>query len=322
MNCHKFFCGVIIAILFIASVWAETETMPSLPFSMCVVDDEPRDPVRLGMAIEYFQSGKYHEALLIFEKLDLEYELNARYHAYMGVCCYYDWLYEEACRYLDEAIPQLDAFAPHERSVYYYCNGESHFQLHQYKEAIPFFERALTVCYENEKGDIHYRLGLCHMFAEEWQQAHDHYQSALDNYLTYRDTPDMRARIHQTAHMMKGCEEHLKNQKGGLTEADFGSAFAESNNQKDSINQIDMSNQQEIANEIESTLPTESAINLPTIPLLTADSIHISAPIIKPSIINNTTQVSNVVHKDTIRSEVPRTVNIQDIYNQKIDVAE
>ena len=159
-------------------------------------DDEPRDGERLGMAIEYFQSGKYHEALLIFEKLDKEYELNARYHAYMGVCCYYEWLYEDACRYLDEAIPQLDAFAPHERSVYYYCNGESHFQLQQYEAAIPYFERALTVCYENEKGDIHYRLGLCYMFAKRWQEAHDHYRTALDNYLTYRDTPDMRARIH------------------------------------------------------------------------------------------------------------------------------
>ena len=28
---------------------------------------------RLGMAIEYFQSGKYHESLLIFERLDKEY---------------------------------------------------------------------------------------------------------------------------------------------------------------------------------------------------------------------------------------------------------
>ena len=246
------------------------------------------------MAIEYFQSGKYHEALLIFEKLDKEYELNARYHAYMGICCYYEWLYEDACRYLDEAIPQLDAFAPHERSVYYYCNGESHFQLHQYKEAIPYFERALTVCYENEKGDIHYRLGLCRMFAEEWQEAHDHYQKALDNYLTYRDTPEMRARIHQTAHMMKGCESHLKK---GLTEADFGSAVADS-----------------ITTE-------EPFVNLPAIPLLTADSIQLTAPKIQPSI-GITVQTQQKLHKDTIRSEVPRTVNIQDLFNQKIDVAE
>ena len=294
MNRHKTLFGIILAILFVASVWAGTRYITSLPFSVSMADDEPRDPDRLGMAIEYFQSGKYHEALLIFEKLDKEYELNARYHAYMGICCYYEWLYEDACRYLDEAIPQLDAFAPHERSVYYYCNGESHFQLHQYKEAIPYFERALTVCYENEKGDIHYRLGLCRMFAEEWQEAHDHYQAALDNYLTYRDTPEMRARIHQTAHMMKGCESHLKK---GLTEADFGSAVADS-----------------ITTE-------EPFVNLPAIPLLTADSIQLTAPKIQPSI-GITVQTQQKLHKDTIRSEVPRTVNIQDLFNQKIDVAE
>ncbi len=294
MSRHKTLFGIILAILFVASVWAGTRYITSLPFSVSMADDEPRDPDRLGMAIEYFQSGKYHEALLIFEKLDKEYELNARYHAYMGICCYYEWLYEDACRYLDEAIPQLDAFAPHERSVYYYCNGESHFQLHQYKEAIPYFERALTVCYENEKGDIHYRLGLCRMFAEEWQEAHDHYQAALDNYLTYRDTPEMRARIHQTAHMMKGCESHLKK---GLTEADFGSAVADS-----------------ITKE-------EPFVNLPAIPLLTADSIQLTAPKIQPSI-GITVQTQQKLHKDTIRSEVPRTVNIQDLFNQKIDVAE
>ena len=322
MNRHKALFGIILAILFVASVWAETildaERGKNLSLQTVMADDEPRDKDQLGMAIEYFQSGKYHEALLIFEKLDKEYELNARFHAYMGVCCYYEWLYEDACRYLDEAIPQLDAFAPHERSVYYYCNGESHFQLHQYKEAIPYFERALTVCYENEKGDIHYRLGLCRMFAEEWQEAHDHYQKALDNYLTYRDTPEMRARIHQTAHMMKGCESHLKK---GLTEADFGSAVADSITTEEPIVSLP-------------TIPlltadsihlTEPSVSLPAIPLLTADSIQMTAPQIQPSSVGiaaQNPQNPQKLHKDTIRSEVPRTVNIQDLFNQKIDVAE
>ena len=48
---------------------------------------------RLGMAIEYFQSGKYHESLLIFERLDKEYELDIRYKAYIGVCRYYEYDY-------------------------------------------------------------------------------------------------------------------------------------------------------------------------------------------------------------------------------------
>ena len=37
----------------------------------------------LGRALEYFQSQKYHEALLIFQRLDQSYKLNARYKAYL-----------------------------------------------------------------------------------------------------------------------------------------------------------------------------------------------------------------------------------------------
>ena len=278
-----------------------------LPF----MAQEPRDSERLGMAIEYFQSGKYHEALLIFEKLDKEYTLNPRYHAFMGVCYYYEWAYEEACRYLDEAIPQLDAYAPHERSVYYYADGESHFQLQQYGEAIPYFERALTVCYENEKGDIYYRIGLCHMFANQWQMAHDNYQKALDNYLTYRDTPDMRARIHQTAHMMKGCEKYLektdKDESADspiLMQAEVETLPATNN---DSIALTEWAT---------SKLP---GITLPTLPLSTEDM----APLKPVDVTQKTTAtVSPPTRKDTIRSEIPKTVNLQDLYEQKVEVKE
>ena len=121
-------------LLFIASV--------VMALSYAIHDDPPDDTERLGRAIDYFQSGKYHEALLIFEELDEEYDLNPRYHAYMGICYYHEWSYPEACKYLDEAIPQLEGFAPHERSVYYFTDGESHFQLQQYHEAIPYFEKA------------------------------------------------------------------------------------------------------------------------------------------------------------------------------------
>ena len=46
------------------------------------------DAEQLGRAMEYFSSGKYHEALLLFQKLDDEYELNPRFKAYLGVCYY------------------------------------------------------------------------------------------------------------------------------------------------------------------------------------------------------------------------------------------
>ena len=161
---------------------------------------EPNDTDRLEMAIAYFQSGKYHEALLLFEKLDKEYTLNPRFQGFMGVCYFHEWLYEEACKKLEAVMPQLEVFAPHERSVYYYTAGESHFELKQYAEAIPHYEKALTVCYDNEKGDINYRLGLCHMFLENWQAAYDHFEQALDYLIGFRDTPEMQARIKQTAH--------------------------------------------------------------------------------------------------------------------------
>ena len=252
----------------------------------------PSDSETLGMAIEYFQSAKYHEALLLFEKLDKAYALNPRYHAYMGICCYYEWQYEDACKYLDEAIPQLEAFAPHERSVYYFADGESHFQLKQYSEAIPYFEKALTVCYENEKGDIHYRLGLCYMFAEDWQNARDQYRAALDNYVTFRNTPEMRARIYQTSHMMKGCESHLK--KPSEVVSILADTIAQ---QKDSIPTIMVQMP---------TTPRDSDANKNsyTPPTLTTDT-HIMP-----------------ISKDTIHSEIPKTINIQDLFNRQVEVKE
>ena len=42
--------------------------------------------VQLTKAIEYFQSGKYHEALLLFLRLDNAYKLNPRFQGYIGVC--------------------------------------------------------------------------------------------------------------------------------------------------------------------------------------------------------------------------------------------
>ena len=50
----------------------------------------PDKSEQLGMALEYFSSAKYHEALILFERLDKEYKLNPRYHAYMGICYYYE----------------------------------------------------------------------------------------------------------------------------------------------------------------------------------------------------------------------------------------
>ena len=77
------------------------------------------DPVLLDKAVAYFNSEKYHEALLIFQQLDKRYKLNDRFRAYIGLCYYNEWEYKSATKYLDEVTPRLTMLAPHERSVYY-----------------------------------------------------------------------------------------------------------------------------------------------------------------------------------------------------------
>ena len=147
---------------------------------------------QLGKALDYFVSKKYHECLMIMQDLDKHYRLNPRYKAYLGVCYYYDWDYKNAVKYLDEAIPQLGNFAPHERSFYYWADAESYFNLQKYAEAIPLYETMLTVCYENEKPDAYYRMGFCYLFAENWVGAWNNLLQARDGYLASRNTPDMQ----------------------------------------------------------------------------------------------------------------------------------
>lgn len=171
---------------------------------------QPRDSERLGMALEYFTSAKYHEALLIFERLDKQYKLNDRFHAYMGVCYFHEWDYAKACQYLEAAMPSLEVFAPHERSVYYYTDAESHFLQEHYAEAIPYYERTLAVCYDNEKPHIHYRLGFCHMFLKDWELAATHFRHSLSYYERFTQLEEARARIPQIKNMLKGCEHELR----------------------------------------------------------------------------------------------------------------
>lgn len=285
-------------LLFIASV--------VMALSYAIHDDPPDDTELLGRAIDYFQSGKYHEALLIFEELDEEYDLNPRYHAYMGICYYHEWSYPEACKYLDEAIPQLEGFAPHERSVYYFTDGESHFQLQQYHEAIPYFEKALTVCFENEKAEINYRLGFCYMFEEQWEKARDHYQQALDNYLTFYNNDENRSRILQTAHMLKGCESHLKEIKPN----DVTIVIQE----KEAVF-TPTDSTEFVENEVQ---PEETGKPLET----TLQQSFTPSVIPQPNINTNIPLLTLPVRKDTISAKVPEGINIEDIYQQHVEIQE
>lgn len=164
------------------------------------------DTQKLGMALDYFAGGKYHEALMMFLKLDKKYKLNPRFKAYIGICYYHEWEYAEACKYLDEAIPELDVYSPDERSVYYNAAAESHFELSQYDKAVPLYEKLTLVCRPKEKGDALFRLGFCYLFKEDKDKAAEYFKSALAYYNQF-PRKDRASRISQLENMIKGCEE-------------------------------------------------------------------------------------------------------------------
>ena len=198
-----------------------------LTYGMSGVHAQKHDATeQLGRALEYFSSGKYHEALLLFQQLDKSYKLNARFRAYIGLCYYYDWDYKNATKYLDEMIPLLGSLSPHELSVYYYANAESHFTLQEYEAAIPFFEGVLVNGFERDKGDAFYRLGFCYYLLGEQAEeksdtsavinyrsnALDYFTSAIRYYRQYRNTADLEARLTQTQKMCDGLNAYLRRQ--------------------------------------------------------------------------------------------------------------
>ncbi len=168
------------------------------------------DVERLGKALEYFTSGKYHECMLILSDLDEQYELNSRFRAFLGVCYYYEWEYEKACSYLDEVLPLLEAVSPHERSFYFFANGESHFNLQQYGQAISQYQEQIKLCHPEEKGDAFYRLGFCYMFFNEWTLALDNFEQSRECYQQYLNDEEHKARITQIEKMIKGCKKRIK----------------------------------------------------------------------------------------------------------------
>lgn len=167
------------------------------------------DTEALGRALEYFQSQKYHEALLIFQRLDQSYKLNARYKAYIGLCYYYDWDYKKATEYFDTFLPKLSMLAPEERALYYYADGESHFQLGHYDQAILLFQSALTLCHDRDKGDCWFRIGFCYYFLQQPALAQGCFLVAEYYYATFRNSPDLQARRQQMAHMMRGLRPEI-----------------------------------------------------------------------------------------------------------------
>ena len=204
--------------------------------------DRKADAEQLARALDYFSSEKFHECLVLLQPLNRRYKLNPRYRAYLAVCLYYEWEYDEAVKLFDEVIPLLQGVAPHELSLYYWMDAESYFALQQYDRALPLYEKMLPLCRDNEKPDAYYRLGFCHLFAaessgasssekvsgssesseasekasgssessgssaEERKKAKECFELSLEGYLKYRNTPNEKARIAQIRHMLGGLK--------------------------------------------------------------------------------------------------------------------
>ena len=191
--------------------------------------DRKADAEQLARALDYFSSEKFHECLMLLQPLNRRYKLNPRYRAYLAVCLYYEWEYDEAVKLFDEVLPQLQGLAPHELSLYYWMDAESYFALQQYDRALPLYGKMLPLCRDNEKPDAYYRMGFCHLFAAESsgasssekvsgsseslgssaaerKKAKECFELSLEGYLKYRNTPNEKARIAQIRHMIGGLK--------------------------------------------------------------------------------------------------------------------
>ena len=206
--------------------------------------DRKADAEQLARALDYFSSEKFHECLVLLQPLNRRYKLNPRYRAYLAVCLYYEWEYDEAVKLFDEVLPLLQGVAPHELSLYYWMDAESYFALQQYDRALPLYEKMLPLCRDNEKPDAYYRMGFCHLFAAESsgasssekasgssesseasssekvsgssessgssaaerKKAKECFELSLEGYLKYRNTPNEQARIAQIRHMIGGLK--------------------------------------------------------------------------------------------------------------------
>lgn len=158
----------------------------------------------LGKAIEYFGGGKYHEAMLEFEKLKEIYTLNPRFEAYLGVCYYKENDYEKAARTLCKAIPSLSPFPPQERATYYFTCAESLFMLCRYDSAEVYYEKTLPVCRTDEQGDVYFRLAFCSLFAGDYGKAADRLRLAAEGYdRLERPNAETKARKKQAKVMLK-----------------------------------------------------------------------------------------------------------------------
>lgn len=96
----------------------------------------------------------------------------------MGVCYYYDHEYRLCDSIISSVSDKLEVFAPHERSVYYYCAAVSSLETGKLKQAINYFEKTLLLCYDNEKGNILGHIAKCYLGLDKVDVAQEYLLSA------------------------------------------------------------------------------------------------------------------------------------------------
>ena len=171
--------------------------------------DKDNDKVLLGKAMEYFRSGKYHEALLLFADLDSRYTLSPRTKAFFGVSAYYDGDYDTAVTQLTPMLSTPDAYPPAEMSVYWFCCAESLFHLHQYQSAIDHYEQYICICRPEERTEAFVKMGQCYIEMGLWRQALETLESASACSKAFDKEPQRTKRDNTIAALTDTCEQHM-----------------------------------------------------------------------------------------------------------------
>ena len=172
---------------------------------------------QLTKALEYFQGGKYHEAILCFTKLQKRYKLNPRFLAYLGMCYYKEGMYEEAIENLREGIPALSSYSPKEQAVYSYYCAESLFEIGEYTESLHYYNLTLSNVQGNDRADVLFHTAFAYYLrdgasADNAPQLITFLSEAKSLYEanTSSSTELQHARLQQTRTMLAGLNNIVK----------------------------------------------------------------------------------------------------------------
>ncbi len=176
-----------------------------------LAQDKKQDSELLGKAVEYYQGQKFHECILMFEKLQKHYRLNPRHMAYLGYCYYKEQKYEDAVRYLSKAIPELQAYSPKEQAIFLYSCGESYFHLGNYKDSRTYYDKSLPFVEGNDKADVLYHTAFGYYLEENLKEAIPLFEEAIVLYKKTSQPADVihNARCRQAEIMKNGIKKTL-----------------------------------------------------------------------------------------------------------------